>query len=106
MAIVEIPVRSDIPAYKMQCTLNGTIYTLHFRFNTRQDRWIMCIRDIDDNSLVDGIPLLNGLFLTYRYKSAKLPKGDFLLFDETGQERTPSRDGLGSDFKLLYEEVE
>jgi hypothetical protein len=106
MAIVEIPVRSDIAAYQLQCTLNGTVYTLHLRFNTRQDRWILGIRDIDNNSLVDGIPLLNGVFLTYRFKSSLLPRGDFLVYDETGQDRTPSREGLGIDFKLLYEEVE
>lgn len=104
MAIVEIPVRSDIPAYKFQITLEGTVYTLNFHFNLRLDRWVMDINDVDEVNIVTGIPLLYGLPLTDRYKNEKLPLGKFVVTDETGDQRNPTRDALGEDFKLLYKE--
>lgn len=105
MAILEIPVRSDIPAYQFQISLDGTTFTLHFRFNTRLDRWVMDIHDIDDVEIIQGAVLLYGLPLFDRYKIASLPVGRFILSDETGEERNPGRDDLGDDFKLLYQEA-
>lgn len=104
MAILEIPVRSDIPAYSFQITLEGTVFTLHFRFNTRLDRWVMDVNNVDDVRIVTGVPLLYGLPLLDRYKYEGLPLGRFVISDETGEKRNPTRDGLGDDFKLLYRE--
>jgi len=104
MAILEIPVRSDLPAYVFQITLEGTPFTLHFRFNTRLDRWVMDVNDVNDVSIVSGTPMLTNLPLLDRYRDPRLPLGRFLVLDETGQDRNPSRDGFGEEFKLLYEE--
>lgn len=105
MAILEIPVRSDIPAYQFQVTLDGVVFTLKFRFNTRIDRWIMDVKDVDENSLVDGVPLLYGLPVLDRFVGDDLPLGSFVVIDETGEERNPTRDSFGEDFKLLYQEA-
>jgi len=104
MAIIEIPVRSDIPAYSFQITLEGTVFTLRFRFNTRLDRWVMDVNDVDDLPIITGVPLLYGLPLLDRYKLSNLPLGQFVIIDETGEERNPPRDSFGEDFKLLYKE--
>jgi len=104
MAILEIPVRSDIPAYSFQITLEGSVFTMHFRYNTRAERWFMDLNDVDDVEIVSGIPLLYGLPLFDRFKYEELPLGRFILLDETGEKRNPTRDGLGEDFKLLYKE--
>lgn len=104
MAILEIPIRSDIPAYSFPITLEGTVFIFHFRFNERMDRWIWDVNDVNDDPIVNGVPLLYGLPLLDRYKSNSLPLGRFVLTDETGDERNPSREDLGDDFKLLYRE--
>lgn len=104
MAILEIPVRSDIPSYNFQITLEGIVFTLHLRYNTRLERWVMDVNDVDDANIVTGIPLLYGLPLLDRYKDERLPLGRFVISDETGEKRNPTRDGLGDDFKLLYRE--
>lgn len=106
MAILEIPIRSDLPAYNFQINLEGTVFTLHFRYNSRSERWFMDINDTDDEQIVVGIPLLYGLPLVDRYKDERLPLGRFIIVDETGEERNPTRDGFGTDFKLLYQESE
>lgn len=105
MAILEIPVRADIPAYQFQITLDGTVYTLKFRFNVRMDRWIMDIADTDEEAILSGIPMLYGLPLVQRFELEELPPGKFVVVDETGEERNPTRTGFGDDFKLLYEEA-
>jgi hypothetical protein len=104
MAILEIPVRDDLPSYNFQITLEGIVFTLHFRFNVRDDRWYMDVNDVDDEPIVTGVKLLYGLPLLDRYKNERLPLGRFIILDETGEERNPTRDGLGVDFKLLYRE--
>jgi len=104
MAILEIPVRSDIPAYNFQITLEGTVFTMHFRYNSRLERWVWDINDIDDAEIITGVPLLYGLPLLDRYRDERLPLGRFVVLDETGEKRNPTRDGLGEEFKLLYQE--
>ena len=104
MAILEIPVRSDLSAYSFQITLETVVYTFAFRFNARQDRWIWDVQDVDGVPIVIGVPLLYGLPLLDRFKSESLPPGRFIVTDETGAERNPGRDSLGEDFKLFYEE--
>lgn len=105
MAFLEIPIRSDIPAYNFQINLEGIIYTLGFRYNSRLERWVMDVKDVDEVALVTGVPLLYGIPLLDRYKNPALPPGTFILIDETNAERNPTRDGLGEDYKLLYKEL-
>lgn len=104
MAILEIPIRTDVPAYKFQITLEKSVFTLHFHYNSRAERWFMDINDVDDVEIVSGIALLYGLPLVDRYKDERLPLGRFIILDETGEKRNPTRSGFGTDFKLLYRE--
>ena len=104
MAIFEIPVRSDLPAYKFQINLEGTVFILRFRFNTRLDRWVMDVQDVNEDRIVTGIPMLTNLPLLDRYQDERLPLGRFTVIDETGNNRNPPREGFGEDFKLLYRE--
>lgn len=105
MAIREIPIRSDIPSYQFQITLEGVVYTMRFYFNTRLDRWIMDVSNVDGELIVAGIPLLVNLPLLDRFRDERLPPGRFILIDETGENRNPSRDSMGDDYKLLYQEA-
>jgi len=104
MAIRELPVRSDIFAYTFLTTLEQNDYLFTLRFNSRQDRWIMDIQLPDETDLLIGIPLLVSFPLTFRFRDTRLPPGQFFVIDETGQERNPTRDNLGTDIKLLYSE--
>jgi hypothetical protein len=45
MAILEIPLRNDVPAYTFQIELEGVTYTLTVSFNARMNRWTMDVAD-------------------------------------------------------------
>lgn len=104
MQYFEIPLRSDIPSYFQKVTLNEIVYTLSFRFNARMDNWIMDISSSAGITLLIGLPLVQGMPLTYRFvgRTANFPPGQFWIIDETEQGRDPDRDTLGQDIKLIY----
>ena len=104
MAILQIPVRNDLPAYTFRIDLEASTYTFGFRYNTRMSRWIWDVMDANGNPLVMGIPLLSGLDLLSRFKVEGLPPGRFALLDEQGETYTPERYDLGERVVMLYEE--
>ena len=105
MAIVEIPVRSDLPAYQFGIDLDGVNFKFSFRFNTRMGRWLWDILDTEENPILMGVPLLVNLDLIGRYKIEELPLGSFICINETGTSNNPGRYDLGNNVKLLYEEA-
>ena len=104
MSYLEIPVRSDLPAYEFQIELEKTLFTFYFQFNARSETWLMDIRDELDEDIVNGIPLLTSVLLTKRFKDSRMPLGDLFIFDSKGENIDPTEDGLGSRFKLIYRE--
>jgi hypothetical protein len=105
MATLEIPVRSDNKAYSLQVDLEGTRYTLRFRFNTRMGRWVMDIADSVNTDILNGVVLLTNYPLTDQYADTALPPGRFVCIDESGENKDPGTNDLGNDVKLLYEEA-
>lgn len=104
MAIVGIPVRSDIPCYDYEIQLEQVIYTLSICYNDRTGFWYMDIADQNGLNLLTGIKLVHGILLTNQYPSTSLPPGQFFIFDTTDQNSDPGRDTLGKIHKLFYRE--
>lgn len=100
--ILEIPVRNDLDAYSLVIDLDGTNYRLGFAYNLRCDRWFMSISGTDGTQMLAGIPILTNCDLGTRFKSAALPPGMFLAFDESGNNANAGRNDLGDNVKLLY----
>lgn len=104
MAIIEIPVRSDIAAYQFKQEIEAVIYNFNFRWNERMSRWFFSIGDEEDVELLSGIPVHTNVDLKGRFRQEKLPRGRFLCYDETGKGRDPDRSNFGTEIKFLYEE--
>ncbi len=104
MATLELPVRSDLPAFTFRQELEGSVYTLGFRFNERIAQWIMDILSEQEVPIVMGIPVLTEVEMTERFKYLSIPQGYFVCIDETGKQRNPDRDTFGDEVKLLYVE--
>jgi len=100
-----IPVRADLPAYTFQIELDGSLYTLTFRYNERMDRWLMDIADENEDALLLGIPILTDFNLIERFKDDNLPPGEFFALDESGAQKYAGREDLGNDIKLFYVEA-
>ena len=105
MATIEMPVRNDLPSYTFKQELEGSVFTFEFRFNVRFDCWIMDISDeTGDNALILGTPVQTEVDILSRFIFAELPPGQFVVLDETGQQRNPDRDNFGIEVKLFYVE--
>lgn len=105
MAVLLMPIRSDLPSYEFQIDLEGSLYTFRFKFNRRMERWSMDIADENGVALLVGIPLHIDLDLIRRFKNTGLPPGNFYLVDESGEGKPATRETMGGDHKLFYIEA-
>lgn len=105
MAVIEMPIRADLPAYTFKQELEGTVYTFEFRYNERFACWIMDISDeTGDKPIVLGTPVQTDVDILSRFIIAELPPGQFIILDETGSQRNPDRENFGVEVKLFYVE--
>lgn len=102
MAIVQIPVRSDIPAYDVQVELEGVLYTLGFSYNARAGYWVMDIMDANETPILMGIRVISSWLMNDRFVMDELPKGDFFVFDTSGKNEDPLQDDFGKTKLLMY----
>lgn len=106
MAILQIPVRSDLPAYEFIIELDQANYMFRFQWNSRSELWTMDIATTEGVEVVAGIPMLVNTDLIGRFQSDDLPPGALIVFDTSKSGANPGRYNFGTDFLLLYEEVE
>lgn len=105
--MLEIPTRTDLPAYSEQVELDGKVFNLNLRFNKRFNRWVMDIADSENAEVIHGVVIYTGVpLLVQYYHKANLPLGDFICIDSKGSTDAPGEDELGDRFKLYYLEVE
>lgn len=106
MAIIELQVRNDLPAYTFSSVLNSVTYFFKFNYNSRRSRWLMDIQNQDKEDLLVGVALLADVDMFSQFKNDKLPQGLFLVFDTEGKQFNPEQFDLGDRVKLLYQETE
>lgn len=104
MAILELPIRSDLSAYTFQVQLESAIYQFEFRFNQRLNRWIMDIEDQNGVDVLIGIPMLTDADLIGRFVMDGRPPGKLLAYDESGQNQNATQFDFGNPISLLYDE--
>lgn len=102
MPFLQIPIRSDIPAYDLQVELDGVLYTLGFTYNARANYWVMDIYDANELPILVGIRIITGWLLTDRFVMEGLPPGDFFVFDSSGKNEDPTQDDFGTVKTLVY----
>ena len=104
MSYLQIPVRSDIPAYEFQIELEQQLYFLLFSYNDREGRWFLDILDSLQSPIVRGIKLLTGWPVVSRFQDTRLPPGEFFMLDTAGQNKDAGRDDLGTRVLMIYRE--
>lgn len=101
-ALLTVPARNDLPWYKFKITLSSTIYTLHFRYNTRMQRWMLDVNDPSDNQIISGLPILIQRDVIGQYATFALPPGIIFATDDTNQDTQPTQFSFGTDHTLWY----
>ena len=107
MTLYEIPIDSTYGAFTQKTVLDGISYILGFRFNQTVGAWYMDILDASNNPILCGILLALNLPLTYRFigRVAGLPRGQFVVVDESGNDQPLTRTNFGKGVNLIYQAV-
>lgn len=101
---LDIPVRSDLPAFQYAITLEQAVYRLGFRFNQREGIWLMDVLTQASVPLVTGAPILVSLDILAPYQVEGLPPGNFFAEDTSGLNIDPGASDLGNRVLLHYRE--
>ena len=102
--MLEIPTRNDLADYTEQVEILGTLYTLGFHWNTRDESWLMDIMSEDGTPILMGQKLVGDWKVTDRFVLEALPAGFFFTVDQTGEKKAPGRNDLGDDVMLIFVE--
>ena len=106
MAIREIPLRNDIGAYSFLIDLDNITFQLELKFNDRTQLWTVDIQNDTGEILVAGIPLYVKQLLLDLYKhDQRLPQGNLFMENLVDGDTPPTRDNIGIDVVLLYEDA-
>jgi hypothetical protein len=97
-----IPARNDLPWYHFKISIGGVLYTLHFLFNYRMQRWMVDINDANDNQIMSGIPCLINRDMFGQYVTLPLPPGIIFCTDNTNQDSQPTQYSFGVGNTLWY----
>ena len=104
MASVIIPISLASGQSSEKVTLEGTVYTLGFRWNDRMACWMFDIGDANGTPILQGLPIREGFPVNYPYtgRYAGLPPGVFQALDTTGKHTEPSLTNFGVDVLFYY----
>jgi hypothetical protein len=92
--------------YQFICALDQSDYALTFRWSDRGSAWYMDITDTAGDLLLSGVRLSLGVGLLSRFSDYRLPAGEFITLDTSGQGVEAGRQDLGSRVRLYYVENE
>lgn len=104
MAIIQLPVRNDVDSFKYRIDLEGVTYSIQISWNTRDERWMIYLRDADENNII-STALVIEYDLFSRYQLSNAPPGRMFLIDPNGSREICGRFDLGERCVLLYEEA-
>lgn len=101
----EIPLPKNEDNFSIEVELKGDVFKFDFLWNSRSEAYALDIQTTQGESLV-SVPLLTNLELIQRFQDSRLPKGNLFLKDVTGKAMPATREKLGDDFILYFEELD
>lgn len=105
MAIVEIPVRSDLGPHEFTIVLDNETFNFSFYYNDSAQRWNMTISDNNNQVIARNIRLYTDTDITYQLRHLNIPKGLFLIVDGLNQQLNPTQDAWNDTHFFMYNEV-
>lgn len=102
MSIVSIPVFIENASFTQTIVLDGINYKMRIYWNVRDEHWYFSLYLPDDTPVLTGIKMPVNYTLISSFFGENVPPGDFILFDESGNNEPCGRDELGDRCILLY----
>jgi hypothetical protein len=101
---VTLPLRTDLPHYEFDVTLEGAVYTLEFRWSARESAWFASIFTETGDPIARSCKVLPGWPLFVRVRDPRMPLGALVPVDTTGDHVAPGLNDLGGRVQVLYYE--
>lgn len=105
MAFIELPIAADTPDQSFSMVLDGAVYHLRLRLNTRAGFWVLFIAAADATPLLSGIAIRLGVDLLAPYADDPFPAGRLFAINFVDAYAEPDRDNFGRDVSLIFEEA-
>ncbi len=106
MATFELDIAVSEPnetnAYDLEMELDGITYTLAFKWNRRDESWVMSLFLPDGTMLASNRKVVLGMPLLRGEIDARLPPGVLMAVDSTATNAEPARDEFGKRVFLAY----
>ncbi len=93
------------PDTTQQSTLDGVVFSFHFRWSQRGECWYMDLATVDGTPVITGRKLVTGFPLLRRVVAATRPKGELVFLDTKGLGGRPTLEEFGTRYVLFYEEA-
>ena len=100
----QIPIPVDTPNFVQRVALTGVIFTMHFVYNGRIDRFYLSLHDDKDNPIVTGMRVICDWPIMRKCRSTAMPVGFILFSDSSGNAEPPGLHELGRRVQLYYVE--
>jgi hypothetical protein len=100
---VAIPILA-FPHFTERVTLDGTPYTLEFRWNEREASWRFSLATAEGDPIASGLKVLPSkvLSLGWRIVDPRRPPGVFAVVDTSGADSPPGLNDLGKRVQIIY----
>lgn len=69
---IQLPLRTEEYNYEFSIIVNNVTYILWVYFNRRMGRWIISVKDENNDPIVMGIPILIGAQMLSRFADPRL----------------------------------
>jgi len=102
MSILLIPVFPEDASFTQTIAIENDTYQLHIYWNVRDKYWYFDLFLPDNTPVLTGVKMVVNYTLITSFYQENVPPGDFMLFDDSGNNEPCGRDELGSRCDFLY----
>lgn len=106
MANFKLPVTSDSADQKFSSEMAGETFVFRVKYNTRASKWHLSISDENESPIFSGATLALGVNYLELYTDERLPDGILYVFNFESPFVEPTRENLGSDVFLVFDDLQ
>lgn len=102
--IITVP-RGDNGNVRFQVEMDGVVFTLLCKFNTRSDIWYFDLLTRDGTAIRRSIKMTTGFPWLRQIATTGRPGGDLLAIDTTNSDLRTTLDELNNRISMVYEDA-